>query len=512
MTRLRRQIWQMLPGRRGMTVIVVLGVLSITLALSYAMLRSQVTSVQIQSNLDRRNLARQAAYSGVSAAIRSMHSSSWGGVSSTLNQNLASDQWFEASYATGDESLTSASTDYSEYPFRVTITSIGYAADPAQPDITSSYKVKAVVELVRRKLQPAPSIWTAIRNVTAFQWSGNACFFEVPMRVEGPMYIQSPITLGSDYPVDSSSRQQYFYDLLAMKNANAGDYRPFSGPIYTPSSKQSGSTRTMLETGLGLTLVDVPVSTSTPISHPGSVTYQLYPGGKTYTPPTLQTTYGSTISNATIAPDPVSNPLGIYNSTGTLFLGNNAKVTGTIITSSGTEPDIRINGTNVNLQAYTLPQLYGSSVPYQLPVAIVKDDFQIESLSSSTIHGVVVAYDEFTFIRGDVNTTCNFFGRVASSKLYLYGRIPWDLASTVWQLELTTFNVQKLLVNGIKYFPQWMKNGYPYMDPNPTLTIKPDSAEIVHHWHTWGQPVYIAGDGDAGLKWNLIDWTDNPSN
>jgi hypothetical protein len=63
-----------------MTVIVVLGVISITLALSYAMLRSQVTSVQIQSNLDRRNAARQAAYAGVSAALRAMHQSSWGGV------------------------------------------------------------------------------------------------------------------------------------------------------------------------------------------------------------------------------------------------------------------------------------------------------------------------------------------------------------------------------------------------------------------------------------------------
>lgn len=501
--------WQ--RGPRGMTVIVVLGVISITLALSYAMLRSQVTSVEIQSNLERRNLARQAAYAGISAALRKMHSSSWGGVDSTLEQDLAREQWFEVSFATGDASLTPTSTDYSEYPFRVTICSVGYAADPAQPDVRATYKVQAIVELVRKKLQTAPTAWQAARTFTCFQWSASGSAYEVPVRVDGPMWLQGSITVGSDYPADSASRTQYYNDLTAMNSAGLGDFRPFSGPIYTPFSKQSSATRTFLQTGQQLTLVDVPVAIGAPVTLPstGQFAYQLYPGGRTYNLPTLQSVYGSTLTGVTLAPDPVENPLGMYLSSGVLNLGSNTNITGTIVTT-GSDPDVRIIGKNVVLNAYTLPALYDSTTPYQLPVAIVRDDFQVQSDSTSTIRGAVVAADEFSFERGHADMACNLEGRVLSSKLYLYGREVWDLPALVWNSDLLLFNAQKTLLNGIKYFPQWQKAGRNF-DHIPKLTIKPGSSQIVHHWNTFGQPIYVAGDGDDGLRWNLIDWTDNPA-
>ncbi|MCA9269655.1 MAG: hypothetical protein KDA41_14340, partial [Planctomycetales bacterium] len=67
--------------RRGMTVIVVLGVLALTLALSYAMLRTQTTTATLQANVDHDEAARQAALTGLQIGIRKMHEANWGGLS-----------------------------------------------------------------------------------------------------------------------------------------------------------------------------------------------------------------------------------------------------------------------------------------------------------------------------------------------------------------------------------------------------------------------------------------------
>jgi hypothetical protein len=485
-------------------------VISITLALSYAMLRSQVTAVEIQSNLERRNLARQAAYAGISAALHQIHSPSWSGVDTSFSRDLATQQWFEVGFTTGDASLTPSDPDYHEYPFRVTIDSTGYAADPAHPDVRSSYRVRAVVQLVRERLTPAPSGWDAVRNFTAFQWSTSASYIEVPARVEGSCWLQGPIYIGSDYPVDSASRTQYYNDLLAMKNAGRGDFRPFNGPLWTPFSRQTTTTRNFITSGQGVAMYDAPIVTSAPVAYPTNTShYQLYPGGKKYSLPVLQSIYGNTISQVTLAPDPIENPLGIFLSNGTLFVGSNTTVQGTIITA-GSEPDIRITGQNILFQGQALPPVEGATVPTQLPVAIVKDDFHVQSNSSSAVRGVVVAYDEFAFIRGETNTRFDMQGRAICNKLYLYGRAPWDLALLQWQADLLTFNTQKLLAGGFKYFPEWLKH-IRGMDPNPLLTIKPDSPEIVHHWNSLDTPVYTAKTDGAGLHWNLIDWIDNPS-
>lgn len=499
----------LLTSRPGMTVIIVLGVISIAMALSYAMMRAQTTSIDIQSNLERKNLARQAAYAGISTALRKMHYSTWAGVETPLQDEVGREQWFEVSFSTGDKSLTPASPDYSEYPFRVTIDSTGYAADPARPAARSSYRVRAVAQLVRKKLQPPPGSWAPVKFFTAYQWSGSASTFEFPVRLEGPLWLQGTINISTDYPSDSNSRSTYYADLLAMRDANIGDYRPLNGPIATPFSKQTGSNRSFMQSW-GLTLYDVNLTTDAPASYPtsGQMYYQLYPGGKTYTLPSLQTVYGNTLTGVTLAPDPLENPLGIYLSAGTLLLNTDTKITGTIVTT-GTEPDVRIIGKNVTLEAQTLPAVKGVTAKHQLPVAIVKDDFQLVGDAGCTIRGVVAAWDEFVFERGVSSASCDMKGRVVANKLHLHGRAPWDLTTSEYQAELANFNLQRSASGGIRYFPQWLKATRDF-EPKPLLSIKANAPDIVDHWHTFGQPVYTYGNGDDGLRWNLLQWTDNP--
>ena len=63
-----------------MAIIVVLGLISIAMALSYTMMRTQGTTLKIQQNSRRRADARQAALSGLMAGLGHMHQANWTGV------------------------------------------------------------------------------------------------------------------------------------------------------------------------------------------------------------------------------------------------------------------------------------------------------------------------------------------------------------------------------------------------------------------------------------------------
>src|SRR5690606_30759996 len=120
------------------------------------------------------------------------------------SQNLSDHQWFEVTFRTGDDELTPSDPDYHEYPYRVTLHSTGYASDPTQPDVRSTYHVEAVVELERKKLAPPPNIWGPLQNFTVFQWSGSTFTIEFPVRIEGLMWVQGGFAVSSDYPPDGS--------------------------------------------------------------------------------------------------------------------------------------------------------------------------------------------------------------------------------------------------------------------------------------------------------------------
>ena len=58
--------------RRGMSMIIVLGIIAVTLATSYALMRGEFYEVRVQQNSNRQGLARQAALAGISVAMEHM--------------------------------------------------------------------------------------------------------------------------------------------------------------------------------------------------------------------------------------------------------------------------------------------------------------------------------------------------------------------------------------------------------------------------------------------------------
>lgn len=518
------------PARRparGMAVLLVLGLLAITLAVSYATLRTQATAIQLARNTGRSLDARLAAESGLAAAMHKISDSSWAGVDVPLGANITDDSWYEVSFSTGDPELLPTATNYGEYPYRLTITSTGYAADPANPDIRAIHRVRSVVQLARAQMVADPANWTSLTGFTIYQWANRAAIVQFPFRSTGPVTILGKLYLTLEYPQDGSARDQYLNDLRLMRSDGRGDHRPFGALVTIAYLRQDAATLNQLTTQLGLTTADSLASTTAPVSHPGGVgTYRLYPGGKDYTPPILQDIYGATIQDVTLAPDPATNPLGVFRSRGSLTVKSNVQIRGTLITN-GTSPTVNIEGTNVVLQSADLPLLEGSTQRWQLPVALVKEDLKIYSGSDAQIKGAALVWDDFEIRNGTSTTPFALTGSLAAAGLQVRGRTPWKMTSSDWDadhneyLEVRDGGLLGALLGVLNsilsslglgsgdelFFPEFMqwKRGFNFQ---PILTIKPDSSGVRSHWHDWTRPIFEKAPNDPGLRWNLIRYED----
>jgi hypothetical protein len=508
--------------RRGMAVLLVLSVLAITLAVCYATLRGQGATTQLARNNSRSLQARQAAHSGLAAALRKMSDSTWGGVSSSLNAFVTDDSWYEVSFSTGDLALPNT---HPEYPYRVRVEATGFAADPADPAIRAIHRSRCTVQLVRKAIAPEPTIWPKLTDSTVYQWGNRNVYLQEPVRINGLTTILGRIWLSTEYPLTPASRERYLQDLNAMRLAGRGDHRPVEN-LHVALARQDAATLLLLTTKLGLLPVDSLDSTLPPLTHPGAVTsYRLYPGGAAYEPPLLQQVYGNTLQDLTLLPS-AANPLGVFRSSGALTIDDNVQITGTII-SETTASDIQVIGENVAIQPIPagLPKLHGSQVVYQLPAALVRDSLAIHPSSTVQLRGFTMVWDEFELKRG-APAQFTMQGNLATAGLLLKGRDTWMMTSTAWNNDYNDYMgngsliaiLLEVLLNTIRntlglpagapvFFPEYMQHVRGFT-VQPTLTFQPASGGVQPHWQDWSQPIYQKGASDEGLCWDVIRWED----
>ena len=216
-------------SRRGIAVLLVLGMLAMTLALAYASLRGQATVAKLAENLGRGEAARMAAESGVFSALRKMSDGSWAGIGTPLTGNLSDSSWYEVSFATGDELIKPGQPLYDEqlykgeYAYRVTITSTGYANDPGQPDVRAIHKIDAVVQLARRSILAEPTNWSTLTNFTVHQWGDRDITVQEPVRVNGNAHLLGHLRLSTEYPPSGAPQNAYLSGLNQMRLAGRGD-------------------------------------------------------------------------------------------------------------------------------------------------------------------------------------------------------------------------------------------------------------------------------------------------
>jgi len=189
--------------RRGVALIMVLSVISVALALSYAMLRSQTTQLIVEENGSRTLDARQAAMAGMNLAIQKMHDASWAGVDTQLAGSLDTNKSYTVTFTTGDPSLSPGDDDYDDYPWRVTLLATGTATD-ALSGVSATHQIQAVVQLVPRQLSTAPTGWESVSQYTLYQWGEEDVQIELPCHIDGPTYLSGPLSLAQSYPFDAA--------------------------------------------------------------------------------------------------------------------------------------------------------------------------------------------------------------------------------------------------------------------------------------------------------------------
>lgn len=589
--------------RQGMATLVVLLLISIALALSYSIMRSQSTTAAIQRNSHLAIEARMAAMAGINVGLKRMHvwdennpSRRWGGVGTTLKMQLDSRTRFEVRYATGDPSLTvddpwlekdsptlrSDRDDQDEFPYRVTLFATGIAVAPGDSSREVRHKMRAVVRLVPRALGTnKPAGFDRIVNgvggnpYTLYQSSTGDCRINVPFRVKGRVRFQSRLDLalsGSSepwYSWSNDARVRYLKDLNAMRSVGYLDHRPFDGPIELPHAQQDSSLLGLLA-AMDISAPNAAAQSLSGWNVPSSMTtYQLYPGGKGY----RVTTLDAEQRNATWKPDPVRNPAGIFYSSGQLRLNDNVRIQGTVISRQNDSGDILIAGRNVHLEPLSLPPLYGSSKPIQLPVIMAGDDLHLLEGAQAGIAGLVFSTDDFKITEDSQNASLSvqvsgshagktleaflasvysgysvtefrrmiragsvrvngqishdpaslvqsgqqvvvhpriFVSRVVAKDIYVGGRSEWFLHSLIWNLQYTLFKLQDAVSDGIPWWPEWLDVFG--LEKEPQYGIRPDASDPApwYHWKNAYDPIYMPHPDDQGLCWELLEWTDNP--
>jgi hypothetical protein len=254
---------------------------------------------------------------------------------------------------------------------------------------------------------------------------------------------------------------------------------------------------------LGLTLNNISTSSAAALPMSLSLTYRLYPGGPLYNFGTLP----SSLTNTTLAPDPVANPLGLFYNSSTATLGNNVTITGTVVTGG----ELKITGTNVKISPFSLQSLDGTTTPIHFPSVVALSNLHVASGATATVNGVVYVGVQLLVDQGTEATALAITGNViiGGGSLTINPRNEWlNYSSNQWDTFYNSYQNQLGRTVPVLNFPQWMatNQGRSYI---PLLTVKADPTPLVQQWQDLANPIYIAGSGDSGLHWDLVSWTDH---
>ena len=487
--------------RRGVAVLLVLLLITLTLALSYAAIRTQNMSFMIQRNSDRRAVAQQTAVTGMTMALKKMQNSTWAGFGSTLNGTLSTSESFTATYTFGDASLTSGSADYNDYPFRGAISVTGKSVDPVNPQNITTYQISAVVRLVPRQMTAEPSDWSVMQQYMVYQTFSQPFEIDIPCQFTGNVRIQGALKIAPHYPdtPGSDSWIRYLSDLYGMRSGGYSDYRPFTSPVCYVSGAIDGTNMSALTTYLHTSTSTLALNQAKSdwVQPSNFSTYQIYPGGPTYTIPIVT----NNLQSVTLGPDPMTNPLGIFYYNSSLTIKNDVTIKGSLFCKYS----ITLDGNNIHFEPVELPGLFGAGASVRLPAIICNSLTVNSTVSSGSIKGLIAVFNTLTIAKAAQSQSLSITGRVIGKTFYIKERTPWDTTNWTWLYYLywTFYRFS------IPYFPVYM-SGSPGLNYQPLLTINPDTTSITYHWPTANASVFLVNPSDGALRWEVIKWTENP--
>ncbi len=501
------------PGRRrGVALLVVLSITSVSLAILYAVLRSQTVMLQVQQNAGTRVSARHAAMAGMSIALRKMHQNDWTGVGTTLTGSLGPDAGYTVTFTTGDPQLQDPMNsgspdpthpDFTDWPFRMTVESVGQVSISGDGAAPAEHRLRVVMRLVPRALSTEPAPWDEINQYTVYQYDEVSSAINAPARIAGPMRLRGSFDICPAISWPDATREQYMGDLVTMHNAGGTDYRFLTGKIEMPRSDFSSSDLLLIEDFMGIETLNASPTALTGWNYPGPIsTYRLYPGGKIYNVGSCP----SSLSGQNLDPDPGTNPAGLFYAGGNIDIDSDVSVYGTIVTSSR----LRMRGANIQARPVDLPPLHGTTEVVQLPLFVTANDFEVDQGCVASAQGMIAAWDKFDIRRAYDTDAFYLTGRAVCRELRIERPDSWGLSGGDWETLHTDFEAQ--LAAGepgtVMYFPAYLSlQGY---SPVPRIRIEAPNSDnpVRYHWFTDGSSIYVPAAGDAGLMWDLLNWED----
>lgn len=444
--------------RHGISLVLVLLAVSMSLMLTYAALSSQSRGMQVRQNVNRQELARQAAESGATIALAKMQAADWAGVSSKLTGTLDSDsvgftgysvefllidgQTSPTSYPSGQgknsisayttifntsaDGLTSASADAAavatKQAFQLLIRSTGkWQSASVANDVTTEI-VEVGVELQPRvsgrtllagdwasasDVLKSTGDYDSIQNYALFAKAGSSSNpslqIEPGQRIDGPCWLYQGAKVFTGPNWSSSPRNQFLQDVGTLHTSTSDGQttllfpHPFGGPITHFNSFSSSQSS-------DLTRLNVPRQqvTSVPVAPTVSFTswrqYQLFQGGFTYDAVTLTS---SSLDDDILRPS-LRNPLGVFYREGDLTIDDDVVIQGTLICTG----KVRFTGNNVLIGSVNWRDAAGTTLLtnshlFPRTPAIVARDVQFDRSMRVTIEGAVIVTNSLTGSDGD---------------------------------------------------------------------------------------------------------------
>ncbi len=495
------------PRRSAVVTITVLFAVMAALAISYAASYLLTRRMEIDGNAILALKASLAAETGLSIGIQKAFSSQWPGVDSVVAGGCGKNQSFEVRYLSGDSELTPGNPDYARLPLRITVVAVGKAWRSGQPDYPAISERRVTLELVPRALSPEPNDWNTITSYTVYQTESIPCHLNIPYRFGGKVRFQSALSLADSYPNDASAWNRYLDDLHKMRLAGLPDYRPFEGTVRLPFTSQPIETLYALLILLGVpTQPLASTSTQADLAMQSNLEhYRLYPGGPTYSIPTLS----GTLENISLAADPASNPLGLFLRDGNLTILDNVALQGSLYTTG----DISVTGSNISFRPVDLASPNPGEERLRIPTLSGRK-LHVDTLGTSrTIYGLVGLFGHFHVRENPDATEFAVKGKMFAPEFRIDHRTPWGWQD--WTMLWTEFLAQSATATGEnQYFPIWLRNTYG-LDPATRLRIEPEGDETAtrYHWMKAEEPIYVPASRDItlldptpALRWSFIRW------
>ncbi|HVV99331.1 MAG TPA: hypothetical protein VHB77_03255, partial [Planctomycetaceae bacterium] len=393
-----------------MSLMLVMLAVSMSLAMTYSFLQTQTVAIQVGSNLQRRDLALQAAQTGISLALQDIQGASWAGVTHTLSGTLGSDSDGTTSYSVQylPYSAPTGQVAPSDAAMRVLIQSTGTWTAAGNSGQSAQRQVQAVARLSPRipgrgavagdlaaaeDVASNPGDYDSIRSYTVFaNQSGTTLSLDPADRIEGPLWIYDSINLFNSPSWSNSTRSAFLASVksrFVTTSQGKTQYwypHPLSGPI-TFYKTPSGSLGTDLST-LGTSWSQPQVLLNKPSVTPSNwQQYQLYSGGFVYNAVAVS----SQLQSVTLRPT-ATNPAGIFYSSGSVTLGDDTVIQGTLVANG----QVTFSGDRVFVGAYNWldsngqPIETGSNTWPRLP-AVVAQSVTFTTDTQTMIEGPVIA-------------------------------------------------------------------------------------------------------------------------